>query len=86
MAEHTRQIRPPGNQNAFRHGLGGIAQRRSDGVVNPTEHSIREELRFIPRQTKDNVALESIQEKRCESDRGAPLRYRINLKENTIQS
>ena len=35
---------PPGNQNAFRYGLAGIAQRRSDGVVNPTEHSIREEI------------------------------------------
>ena len=35
---------PPGNQNAFRHGLAGIAQRRADGVLNPTEHSIREEI------------------------------------------
>jgi hypothetical protein len=35
---------PPGNQNAFRHGLAGIAQRRSDCVLNPTEHSIREEI------------------------------------------
>jgi hypothetical protein len=35
---------PPGNQNAFRHGLAGIAQRRSDGVLNPAEQSIREEI------------------------------------------
>src|SRR5258708_19958871 len=35
---------PPGNQNAFRHGLAGIAQRRADGLLNPTEHSIREEI------------------------------------------
>ena len=25
----------PGNQNAFRHGLAGIAQRRADGLLNP---------------------------------------------------
>ena len=35
---------PPGNQNAFRHGLAGIAQRRAGGVLNPTEQSIREEI------------------------------------------
>jgi len=35
---------PPGNQNAFRHGLAGIAQRRADGSLNPTEQSIREEI------------------------------------------
>jgi len=35
---------PPGNQNAFRHGLAGIAQRRADGVLNPQEQSIREEI------------------------------------------
>src|SRR5262244_55669 len=35
---------PPGNQNAFRHGLAGIAQRRADGVLNPAEQSIREEI------------------------------------------
>jgi hypothetical protein len=35
---------PPGNQNAFRHGLAGIAQRRSDGVLNPAEQLIREEI------------------------------------------
>jgi len=35
---------PPGNQNAFRHGLAGIAQRRADGALSSTEHSIREEI------------------------------------------
>jgi hypothetical protein len=35
---------PPNNQNAFRHGLAGIAQRRADGVLNPQEQSIREEV------------------------------------------
>ena len=34
----------PGNQNAFRHGLAGISQRRADGVLNPQEQSIREEI------------------------------------------
>jgi hypothetical protein len=35
---------PPGNQNAFRHGLAVIAQRRADGALNATEQSIREEI------------------------------------------
>jgi hypothetical protein len=35
---------PPGNQNAFRHGLAGISQRRADGVLGPEEQSIREEI------------------------------------------
>ena len=35
---------PSGNQNAFRHGLAGIAQRRADGVLNAQEQSIREEI------------------------------------------
>ena len=35
---------PPGNQNAFRHGLAGIAQRRADDILNPSEQSIREEI------------------------------------------
>jgi len=37
---------PPGNQNAFRHGVAAIAQRRADGVLNPAEQSIREEILF----------------------------------------
>jgi hypothetical protein len=35
---------PPGNQNPFRHGLAGLAQRRADGVLDPQEQSIREEV------------------------------------------
>jgi len=35
---------PPGNHNAFKHGLAGIAERRSDGVLNPQEQSIHEEI------------------------------------------
>jgi len=35
---------PPGNQNAFRHGLAGVSQRRADGALNPAEQSIREEI------------------------------------------
>ena len=35
---------PQGYQNAFRHGLAGIAQRRADGVLNPPEQSVREEI------------------------------------------
>ena len=35
---------PPGNQIAFRHGLAGISQRRANGALNPTEHSVREEI------------------------------------------
>jgi len=35
---------PPGNQNAFRYGLAGNLQRRANGALNPTEHSIREEI------------------------------------------
>src|SRR5947208_1337395 len=33
----------PGHQ-ATRHGLAGIAQRRADGILNPAEQSIREEI------------------------------------------
>jgi hypothetical protein len=35
---------PPGNQNAFRHGLAGLGQSRADGVLNNQEQSIREEI------------------------------------------
>ena len=44
MAGTRGRSGPPGNQNAFRHGLAGIAQRRADGVLNPQETSIREEI------------------------------------------
>jgi hypothetical protein len=35
---------PPGNQNAFRHGLARISQRRVNGALNSNEQSIREEI------------------------------------------
>ena len=35
---------PPGNQNAFRHGLAGITQRRIDCALTPAERTIREEI------------------------------------------
>src|ERR687889_685844 len=35
---------PPGNQNAFRHGLAGISQRCSIGALTPDEQAIREEI------------------------------------------
>src|ERR1051325_190094 len=44
MAGMRGRSGPPGNQNAFRHGLAGISQRRADGVLNPAEQSIREEI------------------------------------------
>jgi len=44
MAGLTGKSGPPGNQNAFRHGLAGISQRRFNGVLNSTEHSVREEI------------------------------------------
>ena len=44
MAGTRGKSGPPGNQNAFRHGLAGIAQRRADGVLNPAEQSLREEI------------------------------------------
>src|SRR5215469_12070274 len=44
MAGTRGKSGPPGNQNAFRHGLAGIAQRRADGVLSPAEQSIREEI------------------------------------------
>jgi hypothetical protein len=44
MAGIRARSGPPGNQNAFRHGLAGIAQRRADGILHPAELSIREEI------------------------------------------
>ena len=44
MAGLAGKSGPPGNQNAFRHGLAGISQRRANGALNPTEHSVREEI------------------------------------------
>jgi hypothetical protein len=49
---------PPSNQNAFRqdNGLAGIAQRRADGVLNPAEQSIREEILSGPLADKGRAA------------------------------
>ena len=44
MAGLAGKSGPPGNQNAFRHGRAGISQRRNNGALNSTEHSIREEI------------------------------------------
>jgi len=35
---------PPGNQNAFRHGLAAAHQRRFDGALTQEEQSIRTEI------------------------------------------
>ena len=35
---------PPGNQNAFRHGLAGISQRRANGALTPDEQDIRADI------------------------------------------
>ncbi len=35
---------PPGNQNAFRHGLAAVQQRRVNGTLNPGEQDIRTEI------------------------------------------
>jgi hypothetical protein len=35
---------PPANQNAFKHGLAGIAQRRVNGALTPGEQEIREQI------------------------------------------
>jgi len=45
---------PPANQNAFKHGLAGISQRRVNGALNPIEQSIREDILagFAQRQRK----------------------------------
>jgi len=35
---------PPANQNAFKHGLAGVTQRRANGVLTPDEQGIREDI------------------------------------------
>src|SRR5215831_12223259 len=35
---------PPGNQNAFKHGLAGITQRRANGALTADEQAVREEI------------------------------------------
>jgi hypothetical protein len=35
---------PPANQNAFKHGLAGVSQRRANGGLAPDEQTIREDI------------------------------------------
>ena len=35
---------PPGNQNAFRHGLAAVTQRRANSALTPEEQMIREDI------------------------------------------
>ena len=35
---------PPGNQNAFRHGLAAVHNRRSEGELTENERDIRAEI------------------------------------------
>jgi uncharacterized protein YjcR len=35
---------PPGNQNAFKHGLAAIQKRREESVTTEHEESIRQEI------------------------------------------
>jgi hypothetical protein len=35
---------PPANQNAFKHGLAGISQRRANGALTSDEQAIREDI------------------------------------------
>jgi hypothetical protein len=44
MAGITGKSGPPGNQNAFRHGLAGISQRRAAGELTEDEREIRAEI------------------------------------------
>jgi hypothetical protein len=35
---------PPGNQNAFRHGLSTISERRNGGILSDQEQTVRDEI------------------------------------------
>jgi uncharacterized protein YjcR len=35
---------PPANQNAFKHGLADVTQRRANGPLTPDEQTIREDI------------------------------------------
>jgi len=35
---------PPGNQNAFKHGLAAIQRRREEGVATEHEESVRQQI------------------------------------------
>jgi hypothetical protein len=42
MAGVRSKSRPPGKQNAFKHGLAGISQRRANGALTLGEQQIQE--------------------------------------------
>jgi len=44
MAGMKGRSGPPGNQNAFQHGLAAVDQRRNDGILGEAEQSIRQEI------------------------------------------
>ena len=44
MAGIRRKSGPPANQNAFKHGLAGISQRRSNDALTAEEQLIRENI------------------------------------------
>src|SRR5438094_10493414 len=44
MAGKPGKSGPPANQNAFKHGLAGISQRRANGALTPEEQTIREDI------------------------------------------
>ncbi len=35
---------PPGNQNAFRHGLAAIEKRQDAGLLSPPDESVRQQI------------------------------------------
>ena len=44
MAGIKGKSSPPGNQNAFRHGLAAVQQRPANGTLTADEQTIREEI------------------------------------------
>jgi hypothetical protein len=38
---------PPGNQNAFRHGLGAIQKRREEAIITDHEESVRQQILYL---------------------------------------
>src|SRR5919106_1496473 len=44
MAGKKGQSGPPGNQNAFQHGLASIQKRRENGVITDHEESVRQQI------------------------------------------
>jgi hypothetical protein len=44
MAGKKGQSGPPGNANAFRHGLAAVQRRRADGELTQDEHDIRADI------------------------------------------